>query len=360
LLLRAGELQELHELRPFQGSAGICDFLQSTLEQEVAANREGAPRNEPVSRAVTALRVVKAENSTLPDRLIQQCAAALTEVDGFCLSNDARLAISRCARLESLSLGSWYRFPRTALLGLSQLHTLRGASFCDVPAAAIAAALPRLHTLHLNHVGTGFDSSVAAFYDTLLPRLRSFHMEGMWPNTSDDADTSDVPPLPLLEDLKWIHGATHLPRPLTAARPSTLYTCEAILGEWVKAADDASPDSPFVMSPLARVRTLTLRPRRPSAPATLARLLRAAPQLRHFAFNFYGRDHALRVFSQPLTPEPAFAEVVDSGLRHVAITTEHPLGLPVAGDCGVRLRQRHFPHLRRFSVEDAEYPVWAP
>jgi hypothetical protein len=45
-------------------------------------------------------------------------------------------------------------------------------------------------------------------------------------------------------------------------------------------------------------------------------------------------------------------------MRHVAITSEHPLDLPVAGECGVRLRQRHFPRL--LTMDDTEYPVCAP
>jgi hypothetical protein len=48
-------------------------------------------------------------------------------------------------------------------------------------------------------------------------------------------------------------------------------------------------------------------------------------------------------------------------LRHLAVTSEESsLEVPLPGGCGVRLRQRHFPRLRRLTVGDTEYPVWAP
>jgi hypothetical protein len=142
----------------------------------------------------------------------------------------------------------WYDCPPAAWL--SQLQTLRGMSLCDVPAAAIAAALPRLHTLH--HVGP-VDFRVAVFYDELLPRLRSFGLEGSWPET-DGTEMADIPPLPLLEDFTWPaeRVETSLPRRFMGARPSTLKICNVALAGWLKAVDDANSGSPTVTSPCGR------------------------------------------------------------------------------------------------------------
>jgi hypothetical protein len=116
-----------------------------------------------MSKALASLRVIKGENVTLPVALIQQCAATLTELDWFQMGYDATDSVlPRCTRLESLTLYDWIDCPPAAWLGLSQLHTLRGVSLAAVPAATIAAALPRLHTLHLNN-DRDVASSVAAF-----------------------------------------------------------------------------------------------------------------------------------------------------------------------------------------------------
>jgi hypothetical protein len=167
--------------------------------------------------------------------------------------------LPRCTRLESLTLHN--NCPPAASLGLSQLHTLRGLSFAVVPAATIVAALPRLHTLHINNVRADF--SVAAFFDELLPRLRSFHLQGKWPKAGENETemTDAMPPLPLLDDLKWAGWSVHVPRQLMGARPSTLNTSDVDLLKWLQAADGAGADSAVsvVASPLARVRALTLR-----------------------------------------------------------------------------------------------------
>jgi hypothetical protein len=58
--------------------------------------------------------------------------------------------------------------------------------------------------------------------------------------------------------------------------------------------------------------------------------------------------------------EPAFGGLVHPMLRHVAVcVASSPVG-PVSNGCGLRLRQRHFPRLRRFTVDGDDYPVWVP
>jgi hypothetical protein len=92
--------------------------------------------------------------------------------------------------------------------------------------------------------------------------------------------------------------------------------------------------------------------------AFVARLLRAAPQLRQLTFDVYFPEDAQWVLSGAFTRERSFMRPFHPQLRHLAITSEHsPMGVRVSGGCGVRLRQRHFPRLRRLTVEDEDYPV---
>jgi hypothetical protein len=366
LLVRPGELQELHELRTPLDDAETCLFIVSMLRQERAGSwleNDGAF----VSTALASLRVIRAENVQLPAALIQQCTATLTELNCSSLTRDADCVVPACARLESLTLLSWWSCPPAAWLGLSQLHTLRGVSLSAVPAAAIAAALPRLHTLHLKHDVARFDFSVDAFYEDLLPRLRSFGLKGSWPETSDQTATADVLQLPLLEDLTWRGWeANHLPRRFMGARPSQLDVSYEDVAVWLNVVPWTDPDSPpAVTSPFARVRQLTIRlgVRTPERPL-MALVLRAAPQLRHFTFDVFRTlwRNALDLFSGPhFALRRSCPLLVHLQLRHVAIKSEDsPLDVPVPGGCGVRLRRRHFPRLRRLTVGQEEYPVWTP
>jgi hypothetical protein len=360
-----GELQELRELRTVQGSAGSCDFIQCMLEQEAVGSRsDGTLRDAPVARALGSLRVIKGTNLSLRAALIQQCAATLTELDCNSLNGDAHGVLPRCARLESLTLSGWDCCPPAAWLGLSQLHTLRGVNLSVVPAAAIAAALPQLRTLHLCHYEGSVEFPLTAFYDELLPRLRSFGLEGSWPKTRDSMPIGDVRRLPLLEDLKWYSRLrdweANVPRQLMCARPSTVIISDAVLAEWLQAADGAGVDSPTVTPPLARVRALALTfGRTPPNAAVVARLLRAAPQLRQLSLHLHFRENMRWALSDAFTPACAFAGIVHPMLRHIVVTMSS-LDVIVPAGCGVQLRQRHFPGLRRLTVDEEEYPAWVP
>jgi hypothetical protein len=369
LLRGLGELQELHEFQlPQNATKGTCAFIASMLPPEGSGflfGRHGASRDAPTSRALASLRVIKAENALLPAALIQQCSATLTELECSSCGEFDRI-VPQCARLESLTLSDWRSVPPAAWLGLSQLHTLRGVSLRVFSPTAIAAALPRLHTLHLDHrvdFSDDGDFSADAFYDELLPRLRSFGFDGAWPQTTDTMTIANVPPLPLLEDLSWRgQPEDHFPRRLMGARPSTLNISDVDLVEWLKAVDRVRPYSPAVTSPLARVRALTLRlggalPQ----PPFVVRFLRAAPHLRQLTFVMY---HAVRedvhwVLSGAFaTLSRSFTLPLHCQLRHLAVTRDlFPVDVPVPAGCGVRLRRRHFPGLRRLTVGDNEYPV---
>jgi hypothetical protein len=378
LLVGPGELQELQQLRVPENTKGICDYIQSMVEEEDSRSYDGVvPPNAPVCRAIASLRAINTENGKLPLGLLGKCAATLTEMQcGWMSFTNVQDVLPRCVRLESLTWSRWLSCPPTAWLGLSQLHTLRGVSLAYVPAADIAAALPRLHTLHLYHArATRNVFPVAAFFDELLPRLRSFHLEGFWPETSDTSETEPavVHPLPLLEDLKWCGEKLGLPRQLMGARPSTLHIDDTALDDWLRAAEGADADPLTVASPLARVRVITLRfEATPVEAASMARLLRAAPQLRKFAFDVCFCIHvgALWFLSDEFTPDTVVAGLFHPRLRQIAISSAyipvagvHPAynmrepDVPVPDGCGVRLRQRHFPRLRRFTANDEEYPV---
>jgi hypothetical protein len=332
------------------------------LRQEAAESRLSIGSGHwesPVSRALASLRVINGENVTVPSILIRHCAATLTVLNCYDLSDYAHEVLPCCTRLESLTLDDWRDCPPAAWLGLSQLHTLRGVSLSVVPAAAIAAALPRLHTLHLDHRDDRDESELVGFFDELLPRLRSFRLEGLWPEPSDETEMVNVPALPLLEDLKWYSWRVPLPRQLMRARPSTLDVTDMDLVAWLEAADGATADSPTATSPLACVQALTLRRgMMPPEATSMARLLRLAPRLRQFTFDARRCQHALWVLSDAFTPEPPFVGLVHPRLRHfVVINWERHVDVPVPRGCGARLRQRHFPRLRRLTVDDEDYPV---
>jgi hypothetical protein len=141
------------------------------------------------------------------------------------------------------------------------------------------------------------------------------------------------------------------------ARPSTLNASDVELIEWLRAADGVGADSATATSPLARVRALTLRLEGETPPETdlIAQLLRGAPHLRRLTFHADDWAHLRWVLSGEFTSESG---LVHPRLRHVAFTSECVLDVSVLSDCGVRLRERHFPGLRRLTVDDEEYPVW--
>jgi hypothetical protein len=378
LLTGPGELQELQEPHELQESLyrfGTSNFvfIASMLKQESAGARSQRVGSTPwdasrdaldVSSALASLRVIKSEHRLGPPvALIEHCAASLTELD--CANmNGLGGVLPRCTRLESLSLRDLPSFPPATYLGLSQLHTLRGVSLVFVPAAAIAAALPRLHTLHLNHKDDIYDDAdniidkfpVAAFFGELLPRLRSFHLNGLWPDASDETEAADVLPLPLLEDLKWRCPQVNLPPQFMGARPLTLEVSDVDIDNWLQAADGASPDSALATPPLARARALTLVLRETSPEAAfMARLLCAAPQLRRLTFEVPVDGDSCWILSRELS-----RNIVHDRLRQVALTTNgYCPSPPLTGHrySGVELQRNHFRCLRRLTVLGTEFPV---
>jgi hypothetical protein len=137
-------------------------------------------------------------------RFIARHGSTLTELDCNFESRHraADRALACCARLESLTNAEYYN--AKVWLGLTHLHTLRRVDLGAVSAAAIAAALPRLHTLEalINDDDPPVPpTAVAGFFEHLVPRLRVLHYHGPWPldEDEDEAPAVIVPqPLPLL------------------------------------------------------------------------------------------------------------------------------------------------------------------
>jgi hypothetical protein len=104
------------------------------------------------------------------------------------------------------------------------------------------------------------------------------------------------------------------------------------------------------------VRALSIAGPKPTAP-DLARLLRAAPQLRQLTLELWSRvgEGFFLTAGEPIT-DPAFAGLIHARLRHLIIENG-PRPDCVAADCAFVLQQRHFPRLRRLAVNKQEYPV---
>jgi hypothetical protein len=133
----------------------------------------------------------------------------------------------------------------------------------------------------------------------------------------------------------------------------------------LQTAGGTGADSPIATSPLARVWELSIRfvwnfarwlPQKTTA---TVRLLRAAPHLRRLSLDTRFDEFTHDFLSDAFTPEPAFTGVIHPTLRHLAITSKYPPAeVQVPAGCGARLRQCHFPDLRRLTVYEEEYSVW--
>jgi hypothetical protein len=295
---------------------------------------------------------------------VERYAATIKEVDFRSTCDDV---LARCSHLEALANARAYR--PSKWLGLSQLHTLRGVDFSDVSVVAIAAALPRLHTLHAGNDRQGHDFGVAEFFHDLLPRLQSFHFDGWWSNCERHAvSPQQLLSLPRLRDLKWLgrdyqaHTAMALPRGFIGAQPASLHGSLPVIAEWLTRVDATCPGSAAENGPLAQVRELwvgvaTLR----ALYSDTARLLRAAPQLRLLTVDICDEgeeEDAVWLSAAELITDPAFAGLVHPRLRHLAVGCEYDARPDDgAADCAFVLQQRQFPRLRRLTLDEQDYPV---
>jgi hypothetical protein len=236
-----------------------------------------------------------------------------------------------------------------------------------VPVGAIAAALPRLHTLHASNDRTGHNFGVAEFYGELLPRLQSFHFEGWWPGGERNATPpSSLLPLPRLHDLKWMthdrqqRAAMQLPREFMGAHPVSLQGYLPAVAEWLTTVEVVHRES-TASGPLVRARDLWLEVASLRAHySDIARLLFAAPLLRRLTVQVADWGEEIpRLLVVELITDPAFAGLVHPRLRHLIVEcgSDAQPDSAAAADCAFVLQQRRFPRLRRLTLDDQDYPV---
>jgi hypothetical protein len=263
---------------------------------------------------------------------------------------EGQSALARCTLLESLTHAFSYK--PAMWLGLSQLHTLNDVDLSQAPIRAIAAALPKLHTL------TAFcdvptDDSVPAegFFCILLPRLRVFHFRGRWPGGSDERQIDHLPalPLPLLEELVWDPCSSFpiAPRQFLQAQPTVLHAHFRLISKCLSSVRGT------VGGPLARVRDLNVLDTSLGDVDAfgVARVLRAAPQLR----RFHTFDSLSGNASWLAT---AFASVVHPWLRELRVAFASTAATArLDSNYALRLRRLHFPRLRELAVDWREFFV---
>jgi hypothetical protein len=146
LLLRALSLFGPGELRAVCVIDPTCfELIVSELDRPDSV---GAVRLAQALSSVRAVAWPGSDTSMAPAvDFIKRHGGSLIELDCdyWHHRDEADRALACCARLESLTNARYY--DAKVWLGLTHLHTLRGVDFGDVSAAAVAAALPRLHTL---------------------------------------------------------------------------------------------------------------------------------------------------------------------------------------------------------------------
>jgi hypothetical protein len=362
LVLRTLSLFGPGELRAVRVISPKCfDVIASELDR---TDSLGAVR---LAQALSSVRAVAwsgyGKSLECAFSFIERHGAALTDLDcnswahhdaadRALVGTAADRALACCTRLESLTNAQYY--DAKVWLGLTHLHTLRGVDLGVVSATSIAAALPRLHTLaafidasdepHVPH------TAVAGFFEDLVPRLRVLHYHGPWPLEDDQAPAAFVPrPLPLLQELIfWCFSDSPVARGFAGAQPVMLQMPHAAVADMLLATSSFAGEA--TNEPLARVRDLcfALGGGDPDS-SDVARLLRAAPQLRKFdAGRLEGR------LDWP--NDPAFAGLVHPLLRSITVDLAVNAA-PASVDCGVQLRRLHFPRLQQLIVNSVQHLV---
>jgi hypothetical protein len=361
LLLRALSLFNPGELRELcVADAKVLDLVLEQVEQTSDAEQEcdlfaACATEDPLPtvslstslpQALRSLRVVSwpqhPTSVTSVFKLIERHADTITKLNGmFHRGKEApNRALAQCTKLESLSHARC--FAPSAWLGLSQLHTLDGVDLSVVPVEAIAASLPRLHSLDAVFRYSPGDppGALAGFFDVLLPRLRTFRFFGEWPSQARP-EIRQPATLPQLQELQWIgHCSSGVALGFMGAQPALLRATPAMVGF----LNDVGLDE-AAHRPLARLRELALVQGVAPDGGEVARLLRAAPHLRTFAVDLVRSGDR----TSAVTADAAFVGLVHSRLRQLHLTRSHDFPLPAGS--APRLRVLHFPRLRQMTVD---------
>jgi hypothetical protein len=153
IFVRALSLFGPRELRALRvEDAGFLRLAATTLGAPETAT-EAAQALDSLCAVELVTPSYDAEDNSHAAAIIERCAATLTELKGYlpgrvlCASDGSGRppVLARCTRLEVLTSASCHT--PAVWLGLSHLHTLHDVDLNNVSFAAIAAALPRLHTL---------------------------------------------------------------------------------------------------------------------------------------------------------------------------------------------------------------------
>jgi hypothetical protein len=228
------------------------------------------------------------------------------------------------------------------------LHTLRDVDLRQVSTAAIAAALPHLHTLDASSDSKTLAAAVDGFFEDLLPRLRVFRFRGCWPARGRVLTLKSPPPVHLpLQELVW-HSQDVEPslmRGFKGATPSVLHVPYHMVSACSLNGDDTDARCEL----LTRVRDLSLRCLLNPSQAISA--LRAAPQLRKFAAPDLIGDFFWQACDEPSLPRWL------EGLAHRrlrSIDLEYGRVEPPE-DCVTRLQQLLFPRLESVFIRGTLY-----
>jgi hypothetical protein len=231
-------------------------------------------------------------------------------------------------------------------LGLSQLHTLHGVNLNKVSTAAIAAALPRLHTLHAFYKYNNDPKPLTGFFTDLLPRLRVLHFEGTWPVKTEESavavPAAPPPPLPFLEELVWQEASPQpaVLREFLGARPIVLHVPYALLAESLLGCGSESGEPRSSL--LARVRELRALKFCGTASADffgIARVLRAAPRLCVFGAEPYLRGDSSWLIKSTAPLPLSFVGLVHDRLRH--LTAQFLIQMTMTAHCGCSKHASH-------------------
>jgi hypothetical protein len=239
VLVRALSLFGPGELRALRVVDVDVLRLVTSLMRTASVNGGGGLAPQVEQKAFDALCAIHANDYSSPSpdvgllaALLERHSSTITELDVDLppkMHKAATSALACCTRLESLTRA--YSHDPGIWLRLSLLHTLRGVDLSSVSFAAIAAALPKLHTL-MAFGECGELAQVAGFFSDLLPRLRVFHFYGSWPVQKEQNAASIIAPLPLLEELVWdsyTYSATITPREFLGAQPTVLQASYAFI-----------------------------------------------------------------------------------------------------------------------------------
>jgi hypothetical protein len=335
-LVRPGELRALCVI-----DTEAFDVVLSVLRDEECDSQEATPVRPRLLDTLQSLGWCNVDAANRADSalaLVKRCAGTLKELECRLYDSDDYWseALAHCTRLESLTFVE--TFPPAAWLGLSQLHTLLGVELGTVSVAAIAAALPRLHTLGLTtQYGPSVTAAaVAGFFETLLPRLRVFRFSGDWP--ADGATVmAPAQALPELEELVWEPIDTDdldVANAFAGAQPVVLCAPCATIVKYAAAGRAGC------CGPLSRVRGLRFYDKTPQA-SDVAAVLQAAPELRTLDGGELGNRLEWR-------SDPAFAGLVHRRLRSLRFR-HSAFRIPELFSARYdELQAHHFPRLRPF------------